>query len=146
MKQQPLLYGDRRVYSVSAFNEGVASWLGRLPTLWIEGETDLPDGAVVTYHVTHALARAASTEDWPARNLIEAGRATVQGGRYQARVNTLNWPPGEVEAMVQFPLPPQPPDVSARYGEFGEQLTGDNVSRMAGVKAVEVTHTFEHQP
>ncbi len=28
----------RKVYSVRAFNRGVASWLGRLPTLWIEGE------------------------------------------------------------------------------------------------------------
>jgi exodeoxyribonuclease VII large subunit len=28
----------RKVYSVRAFNNGVATWLGRLPTLWIEGE------------------------------------------------------------------------------------------------------------
>jgi exodeoxyribonuclease VII large subunit len=28
----------RKVYSVRAFNRGVASWLGRLPTVWIEGE------------------------------------------------------------------------------------------------------------
>jgi exodeoxyribonuclease VII large subunit len=28
----------RKVYSVRAFNQGVASWLNRLPTLWIEGE------------------------------------------------------------------------------------------------------------
>jgi exodeoxyribonuclease VII large subunit len=28
----------RKVYSVGAFNRGVASWLGKLPTLWIEGE------------------------------------------------------------------------------------------------------------
>ncbi len=28
----------RKVYSVAAFNEGVASWLARLPTLWVEGE------------------------------------------------------------------------------------------------------------
>jgi exodeoxyribonuclease VII large subunit len=28
----------RRVYSVRAFNEGVASWLQRLPTVWVEGE------------------------------------------------------------------------------------------------------------
>jgi exodeoxyribonuclease VII large subunit len=31
-------YGDRRVFSVGAFNRGVASWLGRLPTVWVEGE------------------------------------------------------------------------------------------------------------
>jgi exodeoxyribonuclease VII large subunit len=28
----------RKVYSVRAFNEGIASWLQRLPTLWVEGE------------------------------------------------------------------------------------------------------------
>lgn len=38
MKVEPLLYGDRKVYSVSAFNRGVASWLARLPSLWVEGE------------------------------------------------------------------------------------------------------------
>jgi exodeoxyribonuclease VII large subunit len=28
----------RKVYSVRAFNQGVATWLSRLPTLWVEGE------------------------------------------------------------------------------------------------------------
>src|SRR4249919_808374 len=38
MKVEPLLYGDRKVYTVASFNRGVAEWLQRLPTLWIEGE------------------------------------------------------------------------------------------------------------
>ena len=38
MKIEPLLYGDRKVYTVSAFNRGVASWVARLPSIWIEGE------------------------------------------------------------------------------------------------------------
>ena len=38
MKPEPLVYGDRKVYTVAAFNRGVASWLERLPTLWVEGE------------------------------------------------------------------------------------------------------------
>ncbi len=38
MKVEPLLYGDRKVYTVAAFNRGVASWLTRLPTIWVEGE------------------------------------------------------------------------------------------------------------
>ena len=38
MKVEPLLYGDRKVYTVAGFNSGVADWLARLPTLWIEGE------------------------------------------------------------------------------------------------------------
>ena len=38
MKVEHELQGDRKVYTVSAFNRGVASWLTRLPTVWVEGE------------------------------------------------------------------------------------------------------------
>src|SRR5918912_1326615 len=38
VKVEALEYGDRKVYSVAAFNQGVASWLTRLPTVWVEGE------------------------------------------------------------------------------------------------------------
>jgi exodeoxyribonuclease VII large subunit len=38
VKVEPLVYGDRKVYSVAAFNRGVADWLARLPTVWVEGE------------------------------------------------------------------------------------------------------------
>ena len=37
-KVEPILYGERKVYSVSAFNRGVARYLGRLPSVWVEGE------------------------------------------------------------------------------------------------------------
>jgi exodeoxyribonuclease VII large subunit len=38
VKVEAVQYGDRKVYSVAAFNRGVAEWLQRLPTIWIEGE------------------------------------------------------------------------------------------------------------
>ena len=38
MKVEATEYGDRRVYTVTAFNRGVGSWLQRLPTVWVEGE------------------------------------------------------------------------------------------------------------
>ena len=38
MKVEATEVDGRKVYSVRAFNRGLASWLGRLPTLWIEGE------------------------------------------------------------------------------------------------------------
>jgi exodeoxyribonuclease VII large subunit len=38
VKVEAVEHGERRVYSVSAFNRGVASWLSRLPTVWVEGE------------------------------------------------------------------------------------------------------------
>jgi len=38
MKVEAEQYGDRKVYTVSAFNRGIAAWLARLPTVWVEGE------------------------------------------------------------------------------------------------------------
>jgi len=38
VKVEAIEYGDRRVYAVSAFNRGIADWLSRLPTVWVEGE------------------------------------------------------------------------------------------------------------
>jgi len=37
-KVEHLVYGDRKVFTVSAFNRGIGMHLGRLPTLWVEGE------------------------------------------------------------------------------------------------------------
>src|SRR5438132_8837388 len=37
-KVEAIQYGDRKVYAVSSFNHGVAEWLQRLPTVWVEGE------------------------------------------------------------------------------------------------------------
>jgi exodeoxyribonuclease VII large subunit len=37
-KVEAVQYGDRKVYSVASFNRGVADWLQRLPTIWVEGE------------------------------------------------------------------------------------------------------------
>ena len=72
MKVEAIDYGDRKVYSVAAFNRGVAEWLTRLPTVWVEGEVtelrrhlrwqsvfftlkDPPDGACLS--VTIARSR-----------------------------------------------------------------------------------------
>ncbi len=38
MTPEPTVQEERKVYAVSAFNRGVADWLARLPTLWVEGE------------------------------------------------------------------------------------------------------------
>ena len=54
-------------------------------TLWLEGETNLPDGAHVNYRVTHELAADVPVGEWPAANLIESGRSTVRDGTYWAQ-------------------------------------------------------------
>jgi exodeoxyribonuclease VII large subunit len=38
MKVEATIVDGRKVFSVRAFNEGIASWLERLPTVWVEGE------------------------------------------------------------------------------------------------------------
>jgi exodeoxyribonuclease VII large subunit len=38
VKVEAVQYGDRKVYTVGAFNRGVADWLSRLPSVWVEGE------------------------------------------------------------------------------------------------------------
>ena len=38
MKVEAIQYGEKKVYTVAAFNRGVADWLARLPTVWVEGE------------------------------------------------------------------------------------------------------------
>ena len=37
-KVEHILYGDRKVFTVSAFNRGIGMHLGRLPPVWVEGE------------------------------------------------------------------------------------------------------------
>ena len=37
-KVESIMYGDRKVFTVSSFNRGIASYLGRLPAVWVEGE------------------------------------------------------------------------------------------------------------
>ncbi|HYI75743.1 MAG TPA: exodeoxyribonuclease VII large subunit, partial [Gaiellaceae bacterium] len=37
-KVEHLLYGDRKVFTVSSFNRGIGMHLGRLPPIWVEGE------------------------------------------------------------------------------------------------------------
>ena len=32
------MYGDRKVFTVSSFNRGIATYLAKLPVLWVEGE------------------------------------------------------------------------------------------------------------
>jgi exodeoxyribonuclease VII large subunit len=38
VKVEAIEYGDKRVFTVSSFNRGIAQWLARLPTVWVEGE------------------------------------------------------------------------------------------------------------
>ena len=92
------MVGDRKVYPVSEFNAGVASWLSRLPRVWVEGEvteirgqptwqtvfvtlTDVDDGT------TLSVTMARSTYDNLAVPLKEGARVHAFGrpDLYEAR-------------------------------------------------------------
>jgi exodeoxyribonuclease VII large subunit len=37
-KPVPIHYGDRKVFTVAGFNQGISWYLGKLPAVWVEGE------------------------------------------------------------------------------------------------------------
>ena len=67
----------------------------------------------------------------------------VQGGREGASLNTRYWPKGGVKVEVQFPMAPRPLAIRARYGDFGEELTGNNVAVLGASKVVTAEHAFD---
>ena len=112
--------------------------------LKIEGATDLPDGALVGYEVSHEMAATVPYDQLPAENMQSRGTAPVASGTYTATVSIKNWPAGNVHVFVCFPTAgfpdaKQPDEVISRYGETGENLTGENVSQEGPFKRVELT-------
>jgi hypothetical protein len=120
----------------------------------IEGTTDLPDGALIAYEVTHdAFGTSDDLQDstW---DLFADGSVPVQGGRYSVNVPVAGWPSGRVTVWVAFqtvlgatidgqPADGQPADVIERYGNMGENLTGSNVSESGDSKRVELEQTIQ---
>lgn len=142
----PATDGDAGPASVTPGRETVALEVdhrSRWRELRVEGTTDLPDGAIVSYQVTHAVAETLPPSEWPALNLFADGTAVVHESRYWTRLNTTDWPVGAVRVQVQFPVAPQPTAVRGRYGEFGEHLTGDNVTILGASKVVTAEHLLE---
>jgi hypothetical protein len=110
---------------------------GRILT--IKGETDLRDGAVISYEVWHELRDRQLFPDnyaptpivdatQPPTPQILAGSMKVAAGRFAGSVNLTDWPQGNVIVRAYFdPDPEQPPDVRARFGDNNEHLGGPNV-------------------
>lgn len=75
MKVEATQYGDRRVFSVSAFNRGVAWYVKRLPTVWVEGEvTDLrrQDAWVSVFFTLKEAATGATLQVTMGRRAFDA--------------------------------------------------------------------------
>lgn len=90
--------------------------------LVVDGRATVPDGALVSWQVTHALHPS----------FREDGAAEVTGGRFTVTLDTSGWPPGELEVWLGFQTVPatgarQPDAVIARFGHKGERMAGDQV-------------------
>jgi hypothetical protein len=109
-------------------------------TMIIDGTTDLPDGAVISYDLLHELRyrqlypgetdRPPSFEaGQPPTPQIISGSIKVAAGRFQGTVNVTDWPAGTVHVIARFdPDPDQPAAVRARFGDNNEHLGGPNVT------------------
>ena len=99
-------------------------------TLTIEGTTDLPDGALLTYEVRHdRLLHDVETPEWM---LFTEGAVEVSDGSFETVVDASDLESGLFEIRVAFgtDLPGgarQPARVVEQFGEQGEYLRGPNV-------------------
>ncbi|MGH3005583.1 MAG: exodeoxyribonuclease VII large subunit [Gaiellaceae bacterium] len=117
MKVEPLLYGDRKVYTVSAFNRGVGSWLARLPTVWVEGEVtefrrqagwqsvfftlkDLGDGSCLPVFMPRATFDALRLELADGTRVHVWGRPELYAARGVLRLRALSLEPLGLGAVL----------------------------------------------
>jgi exodeoxyribonuclease VII large subunit len=86
-KPTPTTYGDRAVYSVAGFNQGVADWLGRLGNVWVEGE----------------LAELKRTDRWGLVYFcLKDDTAILQGSMQRERFDRIQPPPAVGDRVHAF--------------------------------------------
>ena len=89
MKVPATMYGDRKVFSVAAFNRGVGAWLRRLPELWVAGEvTDLRRNeawATVFFMLKDPVTGACVSATMPRRSFDALGLELVDGETLHAQ-------------------------------------------------------------
>lgn len=108
-----------------------ADWDQRV--LRVEGRATVPNGAVISWQVAHALHPS----------FYEDGVAEVADGRFAFTLDTSQWPRGGVELWVAFQTVPatgdrQPDAVVSRYGRAGEHMTGDQVVDVGVLRRAEL--------
>jgi exodeoxyribonuclease VII large subunit len=98
-KPTPTTYGDRAVYSVAGFNQGVADWLGRLGNVWVEGE----------------LAELKRTDRWGLVYFcLKDESAILQGTMQRERFDRIQPPPAVGDRVHAFGRG----ELRQRKGEF----------------------------
>ena len=85
MKVEATYHGDRKVFSVSAFNAGIGIYLRRLPVLWVEGEvTELRRNeawAFVFFTLKDPSSGACLRATMPRRQFDQLGLGLADGER-----------------------------------------------------------------
>jgi hypothetical protein len=110
--------------------------------LEISGTATVPDGALIYYDVTQVLPG----DDIPVRGT--SGDTPVKGGQYRVVVaadDAAEWDelrPGPADVWVAFQTIGQPDEVTALYGDEGQQITGD-VSEAGNLRRVEATTSVD---
>jgi exodeoxyribonuclease VII large subunit len=96
----------RKVYSVRAFNQGIGSWLGRLPSLWVDGEItelrrqerwqsvfftlkDPENGAGIAVQMQRGLFDALELDLTNGERVLVFGRAELYEQRGELRLRAL---------------------------------------------------------
>jgi hypothetical protein len=99
-------------------------------TIYIEGTTDLPDGAIIEWELRHE--HVWERRDIPIEHMSGEGHTVVRGHRYYAAVNLSNWPSGSIEVWVAFQPRSygtrQPAYINGIFGINGEGMDGANVT------------------
>ena len=89
--------------------------------LRISGRARVPDGAWILYAVYRPAAPQRRT----------TGYSQIDDGRFSAKIDISDWPPGEIAVDTHFQLlmpdRVQPDEVIERFGPNGERMTGDSV-------------------
>lgn len=103
-------------------------------TLVVVGGATVPDGALVSWEVTHQLHRS----------FKEHGTAEVEAGAFRFTLDAGTWPAGSVQLWLGFQTVlsstvQQPQHVTARYGHRGEHLTGEQVVEAGVLRRAEMT-------
>src|SRR5690625_980837 len=87
------------------------------------GETNLPDGAMIAYEVWRE-------EDY---TQFEEGAVEIKDGRYEKSVSITEWRDGEIIIWLSIQTvlgtsTIKPDEILEVFGEMGENIKGDNVS------------------
>jgi exodeoxyribonuclease VII large subunit len=85
-RPEPVTYGDRAVFTVADFNQGVAGWLARLGNVWVEGElSELTPRARMVFFCLKDERDGSLLQGWIERDRFERLQpAPVTGDRLHA--------------------------------------------------------------